>query len=222
MKTPTILSYPLLLATVIAAVTSMQRSSADTLTFPGASGPFVGPATEGAFTYSVFSGFIFQNADLGSGNPAPHLEGGSILPIPFGGGTLKIVRNDAGLFTFDAADVAGVGAIDTDAVLVEGFLGGNSQGTDSLAITPGTHNWATKNSANLANVLVDELHISLDAGFFGIFIQDFDDFPFPEFFSEDLDNVVLTPVGAPDAGSTMALMGLGMGALVSVRRKVRA
>jgi len=48
------------------------------------------------------------------------------------------------------------------------------------------------------------------------------DFPFPEFFSEDLDNVVLTPVGAPDAGSTMALMGLGMGALVSVRRKVRA
>src|SRR5262245_19078430 len=68
---------------------------ADLITFSGVPGGFfVGPFSEGAFTYNTAAGTLF--ADSANGNPPPSMSGG-ILPSA----TLSIVRTDGGLFTFD-------------------------------------------------------------------------------------------------------------------------
>lgn len=165
-----------------------------TLTFPGSEGVFVGPASEGIFTYDVFSGGLYHAA-TGGGNPVPHLEGLASV----NGGVLRIVRNDiaGGLFTFEAADVA-VHFFDGNNVTVEGFLLGVLQNTDTLLTQAGNENWVTRFSDNLDGVLIDQLRITLNA-------STSDD----ESRWEELDNVVLTTqttVSVPDSGPTALLL----------------
>src|SRR5262245_57942728 len=79
---------------------------ADVITFTGVPTGilFVGPFTEGAFTYNSLSGNLVSS---NNGNPQPDM-GAALVALGDFSNVLRIVRNGGGLFTFDGAEVAQV------------------------------------------------------------------------------------------------------------------
>src|ERR1700691_2434854 len=158
---------------------------ADTITFATAPlGPsFTGPVTESGFTYSTLSGNLYVNQ---FGNPGQDMEGteGS------GGGVLEIVEGggEFNLESLDFAAYASSGA-GSQTLEVEGFLGGSLVGVDQYPLSntknydPSYPNWTTEDASVLAGKNIDELEIVLNAGLR------------PDFFTEAIDNVVLTAPG---------------------------
>jgi hypothetical protein len=183
---------------------------ANTITFqtapPGAG--FTGPVTEAGFTYSTLSGGLFVNR---FGNPGQDMEGTETV----GGGVLKIVSATGGDFDFNALDYSAFNASGTGSqtLMVKGLLGGSPVGMDlyTLANTstfsPKYANWTTELASVLAGKTLSELDITLNAGFI-----------FGFNFSENIDNVVLTPVATPEPAS-LALLAAGALALGWVRRR---
>lgn len=193
----------LAIAFLLVAALLSSAASADTITFgTTAPGLFAGPAVEGDFRIELFNGSLF--VDSVNGNPGHEMEGG----VATGGGTLRIVRDDlvGGLFTFDEADVQqfGYGAVP---VVIEGYLGGALQATDSLVTSATSLVHLTLASTNLSGVAIDELRIVLDASS-------------APFAWEGVDNVDLTSVPEPTSAALLAV-GLIAIKLRSRRGRVR-
>jgi len=120
---------------------------------------------------------------------------------------LKIVSATGGDFNFNsldfsAFDLSGTGS---QTLRIEGLLGGSSIGTDqyNLANTkvfnPKYSNWTTEISSVLAGKSISELDITLSASAAGS----------GSLFSENIDNVVLTP----DAAAVPEPSSLAIGAV---------
>lgn len=198
-------------AAIASAAALASPAVASTITFATTPvGGFTGPTTEDGFTYSLLSGGLFVQ-DVG--NPGQDMEGA----IEFGGGALKIVSAGAATFIFDSVDFAAFDSAGTGSqtLSVEGSLGGSAIGTDhyTLANTDVTQpkyaNWTTEAAASLAGKTLSELDILLPAGAF----------PNGSFFTEAIDNVVLTPVAAPEPASLMLLVSSLLGLRLARRRK---
>ena len=108
-----------------------------------------------------------------------------------------MVRADApgGLFTFERIDVGQFG-LGVTAIDVTGYLGGVEQGTDTF-LTPADANvYATVGSVLLAGKPIDELQVRLDGSrrLAGV---------------KEVDNIVLTPLGAAPVPEPATLATLG-------------
>lgn len=203
-----------LAAAIASAAALASPAVASTITFATSPvGGFTGPpTTEDGFTYSLLSGGLFVQ-DVG--NPGQDMEGA----IESGGGVLKIVSAGAGTFIFDSVDFAAFDSAGTGSQMlsVEGSLGGSAIGTDQYTLAntdvtqPKYTNWTTEAAASLAGKTLSELDIFLPAG----------TFPNESFFAEAIDNVVLTPVAAPEPASLMLLVSSLLGLRVARRRKTR-
>jgi hypothetical protein len=130
-----------------------------------------------------------------------------------GGGALKIVSAGGGNFDFAALDFAAIdfSGAGSQTLMIEGFLGGLPVGTDQYTLAntgniPFT-NWTTEAASVLAGKTISELDIELNAG------------NSPTTFAESIDNVVLTPVSAPVAEASLALLAAGLPGLGLVRRR---
>lgn len=171
---------------MLVASTLASPALANTITFETApfGAGFTGPVTENGFTYSTLSGGLFINA---LGNPGQDAEGNEVA----GGGGLKIVSATGSNFNFNALDFSAFALSGTGSqtLNVEGFLGGSSVGVDQYTLAntnvfnPKYDNWTTEAASVLAGKSISELDITLKAGIAG-------------FFSENIDNVVLTPLQA--------------------------
>jgi PEP-CTERM motif len=165
--------------------------------------PFVGPFTEGAFTYNTASGSLFN--DAATGNPAPAMAGGDAP-----GGILRIVRTDGGLFTFDGADVAHFLWI-LRVVTFSGVLNGILQNEVNLFTTQNSLDFAggSQGSGALSGVPINELLVELERNQFNT----------NQF--EAVDNIRLTLINdaqVPEP-TALALLGLGLAAFGWSRRK---
>ena len=199
-------------ATMVVASALTSPALANKITFETANlGVFTGPVTEDGFTYSTLSGGLFVTQ---SGNPGHDLEGLSTV----GGGVVKIVSATGGDFNFNALDFAAFNILGTGSqtLKVEGFLGGSSVGLDQYTLAntkvfnPKYDNWTTEAASVLAGKSLSELDITLNASTAGS----------GSLFSENMDNVVLTPELAqvPEPGS-LALLGAGILTLGLIRRR---
>lgn len=170
---------------------------ADIITFAGPNGEIgIGsPQTEGDFTYEAISGTLWRSD--ARGNPAPSLEGRSGA----GGGVASFIRFDGGLFTFDQVDIAQTG-FGATAIVFEGFLGGASQGMDSLITAPGTQFFESRSSVNLAGKAIDQLRVTLDATLTAW---------------ESIDNLTLSSASVPEP-SSMVVLGICFGVGGFLRR----
>ena len=167
--------------------------------FDGPGGTPVDPTLEDGFLYSTLSGDLFR--ENGDGNPGADMEGSA--DAGHSGGVLNVARDAGGLFTFDQVDITQFGFGVTN-INFEGFLGGSSQGVDTVATSAVNKDWRTVHSANLAGVPIDELRIQLDA----LVSQ----------ATEDIDNLVVTPIPEPLNFTMAALGALGLLCLASRRR----
>ena len=203
-------------AAMLVASVLASPAVANTITFETASpGVFTGAVTEDGFTYSKLSGGLFVNQ---FGNPGKDLEG------TLGGGALKIVSATGGDFNFNALDFSafdlfGAGS---QTLKVEGFLGGSSLGADQYTLTntkvfnPQYTNWTTEAASTLLGKSISELDITLNASATGSGLL----------FSENLDNVVLTPDAAaipePSSLTILALAVVAAGSIgLRQRRRLR-
>ena len=191
---------------------------ASTITFETASlGVFAGPVTEDGFTYSKLSGGLFVAQ---FGNPGHDLEGLSTV----GGGVLKIVSATGDDFNFNALDFAAFDILGTGSqtLRVEGFLGGSSVGVEQYTLAntkvfnPKYDNWTTEAALVLTGKSISELDITLNASAAGS----------GSLFSENIDNVVLTPeLAAVPEPSSLTLLGVaaaGASFIRRIRRRVSA
>ena len=187
---------------------------ASTITFETANlGAFTGPITEDGFTYSKLSGGLFVNQ---FGNPGKDLEGASTV----GDGGLKIVSATGGDFNFNsldfsAFDLSGTGS---QTLRVEGLLGGSSIGTDQYTLAntkvfnPKYSNWTTEVSSVLAGKSISELDITLNASAAGS----------GSLFSDNIDNVVLTPdAAAIPEPSSLAIVAVAVAGASFIRLRQR-
>ena len=143
------------------------------------------------------SGGLFVNR---FGNPGQDMEGDQEV----GGGLLAIVSASSGNFTFNSIDFAAFASSDpgSQTLSVEGFLGGSPVGTDAYTLAntnifnPTYPNWTTEAASVLAGKTFSELDITLNAG--------------GGSFSENIDNVVLTPVSAVPEPASLVLLTSGV------------
>jgi hypothetical protein len=117
---------------------------------------------------------------------------------------LKIVSATGGDFDFNALDYSAFNASVTGSqtLVVKGLLGGSTVGMDTYTLTSTSNipytNWTTELASVLAGKTLSELDITLNAGFHS---------------SENIDNVVLTPVPVPAVPQPFSLALLGAGVL---------
>jgi hypothetical protein len=187
-----------------------SSAKANVITFETAPpGPgFTGPVTEDGFTYKTLSGGLLVNT---SGNPGQDMEG----MVVGGGGVLEITRAgplaDFSLSKLDysAFALSGVGS---QTLVVTGLLGGTVVGIDTFTLAntniglPKYANWTTETASKLAGVKLDELTIGLNAGVL------------PSVFHQNVDNVVLNPVGVPEPAS-LAMLAAGLIGMGIARRR---
>jgi hypothetical protein len=187
-------------AASVAAGALTSQAFANKVTFETASpGVFSGPVTEDGFSCAKLSGGLFVAQ---FGNPGQDLEGLSTA----GGGVLKIASAIGGDFNFNALDFAAFNILGTGSqtLRIEGFLGGSSVGVDQYTLAntrvfnPKYDNWTMEAACVLAGKIISELDISLNVSVAGS----------GSLFSENIDNVVLTPVqAAVPEPSSAALLG---------------
>jgi hypothetical protein len=132
-----------------------------------------------------------------------------VLEIVEGGGEFNLESLD-----FAAYASSGAGS---QTLEVEGFLGGSLVGVDQYTLSntknydPSYPNWTTEDASVLAGKNIDELEIVLNAGLR------------PDFFTEAIDNVVLTAPGGPapvPEPSSLLLLGSGLlGLAGTLKRK---
>jgi hypothetical protein len=193
--------YAAIAATVASALAS--PAFANVITFETAPlGGLTGPVTENGFTYSTLSGGLEVD---GFGNPGQDMTGaGGNNPLGNEGGVLKIVSATGGDFDFNALDYSAFNASVTGSqtLVVKGLLGGSTVGMDTYTLTSTSNipytNWTTELASVLAGKTLSELDITLNAGFHS---------------SENIDNVVLTPVPVPAVPQPFSLALLGAGVL---------
>lgn len=192
---------------------------ANTITFSTATAsgaPFSGPVSEAGFTYSTKSGILYVDS---FGNPGNDMEG---YEETGGGGVLQIVSANGGDFNFNALDFSAYAYdpanVDSLTLTVTGLLGGSTVGSDSytLATTstfnPTYLNWTTESANTLAGQTLSQLDISITAGCNS------------SCWSDNIDNVVLTPLSSVPEPGTLVLLAaglLGLGFVVR-RRRLRA
>ena len=204
-------------AAMVAGSTLASPLLANTITFETANpGDFTGPVTEDGFTYSKLSGGLFINS---VGNPGHDAEGLSTV----GGGVLKIVSAAGADFNFDAVDFAAFDITGTGSqtLKVEGFLDGSAVGIDQYTLAntrvfnPKFDNWTTETASVLGGQSISELDITLKASTAGSGL----------IFSENIDNVVLTPLLSPQASvpepSSLTIFALAMVGASSIRLRRR-
>jgi hypothetical protein len=165
---------------------------ADIITFDSLNlQPFTGSETEGAFTYKVVSGSVWQIVN-NFGNPASALSTGGTPPTP--GDEIDFVLTGGGLFTFDSFDYAAfIGGLASDTVNLIGEVGG-VQTQELSGVGSSTGSFQTLSPGFSAPI--DTLRIIIaSAG-----DTDF-----------NLDNLVLTPTASavPEPAS-LTLLGLGV------------
>jgi hypothetical protein len=174
-------------------------------------GVFTGPVTEDGFTCSTLSGVLVVTQFGNPGQDAEGAGGGA------GGGVLKIVSATGGDFNFSKLDFSAFDSLGTGSqtLNVEGFLGGSSVGVDhyTLANTkvfnPKYDNWTTESASVLAGKSISELEITLNANIAMSGLL----------FSENIDNVVLTPeVAAVPEPSSLTLLGVAAAGASFIRR----
>jgi PEP-CTERM motif len=201
-------------AAIAAAIALSSPALANKITFETASlGVFTGPVTEDGFTYSKLSGGLVVAQ---FGNPGKDLEGLATV----GGGVLKIVLAGGGAFNFSALDFSAFDFSGTGSqtLKVEGFFGGSFVGADQYTLAntkvfdPKYDNWTTEAASVLAGKSLTELDVTLNASIANS----------GSLFSENIDNVVLTPVLAvvPEP-SSLALLGVAVMGASFVRRTRR-
>ena len=201
-------------AMMVASVLALP-ALANTITFETASlgVGITSPITESGFTYSTLSGSLFVTP---FGNPGHDAEGLQST----GGGVLKIVSATGGNFNFNALDFSAFDFSGTgsQALKVEGFLGGSSVGVDQYTLAntkvfdPTYGNWTTEVASILSGKTISEIDITLNASNAAGSIS-----------NENVDNVVLTPVqvAAVPEPSTLALLGLAIMGASSIRLRRR-
>jgi hypothetical protein len=208
--------YTISAVTVLASALA-SPALANTITFETASlgVGIANPITESGFTYSTLSGSLFVTP---FGNPGHDAEGLQSV----GGGVLKIVSATGGNFNFNALDFSAFDFSGTGSqtLKVEGLLGGSSVGVDQYTLAntkvfdPKYGNWTTEAASVLAGRAISELDITLNAGNAAGSIS-----------SENVDNVVLTPVQvAVPEPSNLILLGVAMvgASYIRVRRMRRS
>ncbi len=181
-------------------LTICSVSSATVIGFDNVStGDFFGSAVEDDYEFSLFSGKLFSNDSYG--NPGGNIQGRNIQ----GGGVLTISQINGELFTFNTADVAQFNINTNASIAFEGFLNGSSVGLDSFLASTSVGNWTSYNSNILDGVLLDELHVILDASTSS-----------SSQWWEGVDNVVLTAKEIPEP-AVLWLFGVVLASFLGLR-----
>jgi len=192
------------LATALAAGLSLGTSgaSATALGFEGLP-DFDVPAglyVESGYNLSI-AGTMFSELDNGTLG-AREVEGLCCAS----GGVLTITQAGGGNFQFASVDMELEYGGPLALLTLQGYLDGVLQATDVLN-TVGFLSYSTTFAILLAGVTIDELRITAQ--------RDFD-------AGMSFDSLVLNSVAAVPIPSSLALLGLGLGALVGARRKAAA
>jgi len=207
-----------LMVVALAMAALPARAAVSSIDFDTAPrGAFSGSITEDGFVYSTFSGVLFVNGIRPS---EQNMEGRAVD----GGGVLKIVAADGGLFTFLSLifghydEVFGVergitvhGLLDGQVLATKtaGRVGGGRQPSTPGA-GGGNGNYELFDPFELTGLVIDELRIELPAG------------TDPTLHYLAVDRIFLQAVPAPEPGA-WALMILGFAAAGSrLRRQRRA
>jgi hypothetical protein len=209
-----ILNVGLAITLAAGALAAVSPARANLITFstaPSGDG-FTGPVTEDGFTYSTLSGGLYVNR---WGDPGQDMEGNE----GGGGGVLNIVSATSLDFYFTSLDYSAYNSLGTgtQTLTVSGYLGGVLEGTDTYILAnttvfnPSYDNWTLEGANNLAGVKIDDLQITLNAGF---------DVGAPGAFQESIDNVDLSSVPEPAAWAMLLAGFAGLGLALRARRRL--
>ena len=159
--------------------------------------------TDNGYIISVVTGpaYVGSTGQAGYGDSlmAYQPDNGSTAPI------YQITQVGGGAFTVSSWDFMNfyTGPDSQNTQTVTGYLDGNVVGTDSFT--------STNNS----------FEAYTNTGFAGVAVTAVDFTVFPQEYDKALDNVVVTSVGVPDTGSTVAMFGVVLAGLAVAHRKGR-